>query len=273
MTVVGYPFPLHNFLNTWSWVSRVYLIKLFAYQAYWPTRVALEGKQNTCLLIDRKQSPAWDEKGAVIMIVHGKLAAKGSPCDCGTAIEAWGLPAVLLLSANLAQHACRAHRGVLHTQSSKLTEAFHSDSPPPPTCSLGKHLFTDEGLQHMWIYQIYKKCSRIQGEVAHFKEVDIECTFFLLQKELPMTLDCSIPEETEPITAEEREELKVSGELMWWGPWSLFSCNEKSWMNAGLCWLEGVLVTVSPPEPLSESFSRIISLLSYLWFPVIVRKS
>lgn len=33
-----------------------------------------------------------------------------------------------------------------------------------------------------------------------------------LEQDLPSTLDCTIPQYTEPIIAEEREELRVSGE-------------------------------------------------------------
>lgn len=39
------------------------------------------------------------------------------------------------------------------------------------------------------------------------------CFFF--PQELPSVLDCTIPESTEAITPEEREELKVSGEDYW----------------------------------------------------------
>lgn len=40
-------------------------------------------------------------------------------------------------------------------------------------------------------------------------------TAVFLPQELPIVLDCTIPENTEAITPEEREELKVSGEDYW----------------------------------------------------------
>lgn len=88
----------------------------------WPASQRLSGGETKYLPVDWPQAMSrlrW--KRAVIMIVHGKLAAKGSTCGAVARSErlqrGFRPASVLLLSANLPQHARRVHRGGLtHTK-------------------------------------------------------------------------------------------------------------------------------------------------------------
>ncbi|XP_062412338.1 glutamate--cysteine ligase regulatory subunit isoform X2 [Sardina pilchardus] len=85
-----------------------------------------------------------------------------------------------------------------------------------------------------------------------------------VETDLPMTLDCSIPEETEAITAEEREELKVSVKIF------LSECDCSSIRNAvemacqslGVSQLDSVIIA---PPPLADGDSQTLEHLQPLW--------
>ncbi|XP_063056319.1 glutamate--cysteine ligase regulatory subunit [Engraulis encrasicolus] len=85
-----------------------------------------------------------------------------------------------------------------------------------------------------------------------------------LEKEPPVTLDCSIPEETEAITAEEREELKVSVKIF------LSDCDcsfirsavDMACHSLGVSKLDSVIVA---PPPLPDGANQTLENLQPLW--------
>lgn len=83
-------------------------------------------------------------------------------------------------------------------------------------------------------------------------------------KELPMTLDCSIPEETEAITAEEREELKVSVKIFLseWDCSSITNAVEMACQSLGVSQLDSAIIA---PPPLPDGDTQTLEHLQPLW--------